>query len=409
MRFSPIRSLLFFSGMAKYYPQSLVLNEVEANLFAIIMESLHWKNKPTIARVAGGWVRDKLMGRDSVDIDIALDDQTGVEFANNLNEYLLSRGEAVRSVAVIQCNPAQSKHLETANIRVLGYDIDCVNLRAETYANTRFPTIRMGTPLEDALRRDFTINSLFYNINTRTVEDFTNMGLEDLEVGKIRTPMSPFLTFKDDPLRVLRAVRFAGRFYPFRIDEELLAAAKHPEISNALKEKITKERILKECEGMLTHSDSRPFVSLALLKDMHLLPSIIVPPAPEAVAAWPHSSLFSDERPADVLLRWEAFSMEAVRWTTVLLALARRGVSIGDRQEHSAGAGASSSMDVAGEVAEASIVSATDFGTEELSAPLLTAHSRIAYWASLVAGFSSLSITEKHRAVFLPEVGVPFT
>ena len=69
-----------------------------------------------------------------------------------------------------------------------------------------------GSATDDAYRRDLTINSLFYNINLRCVEDFTGMGMEDLTKGAVRTPLPPRTTFLDDPLRILRAVRFAARF-----------------------------------------------------------------------------------------------------------------------------------------------------------------------------------------------------
>lgn len=70
------------------------------------------------------------------------------------------------------------------------------------FIETRIPEVRLGTALEDAQRRDFTINALFYNINERAIEDFTGQGLTDLMAGIIRTPISPYITFKDDPLRV---------------------------------------------------------------------------------------------------------------------------------------------------------------------------------------------------------------
>ena len=82
-----------------------------------------------------------------------------------------------------------------------------------------------GTPEQDAFRRDFTINSLFYNINTGTVEDFTGRGIEDMKFGIIRTPLPAKETFIDDPLRVLRAIRFASRF-GFSLDESLVEAAR---------------------------------------------------------------------------------------------------------------------------------------------------------------------------------------
>jgi hypothetical protein len=70
----------------------------------------------------------------------------------------------------------------------------------------------MGTAQQDSERRDFTINALYYNIHTNLVEDLVG-GLRDLEQKIIRTPLSPMTTFSDDPLRILRAARFAGRYY----------------------------------------------------------------------------------------------------------------------------------------------------------------------------------------------------
>ena len=82
------------------------------------------------------------------------------------------------SVGGIKSNPDQSKHLETATLRVMGFELDFVNLRAEEYTDTRIPVMRIGTALEDAMRRDLTINALFYNLNRRTVEDFTGQGIQ---------------------------------------------------------------------------------------------------------------------------------------------------------------------------------------------------------------------------------------
>lgn len=104
-------------------------------------------------------------------------------------------------MGVIQANPDQSKHLETATLRLHGLPIDLVHLRSEKYTEeSRIPTIEVGTPEEDARRRDFTINSLFYNINLQKVEDLTGTGLEDLRNGIIRTPLDPQITFSDGVL-----------------------------------------------------------------------------------------------------------------------------------------------------------------------------------------------------------------
>ena len=138
------------------------------------------------------------MGRESLDIDIALDNMLGKEFAEQVNTYLKSHGQETHHVAVIMSNPEQSKHLETARMRVRGLWIDLVNLRSEEYAqHSRIPVMTFGTPQQDAFRRDFTINAMFYNVNEEVVEDFTGKGLDDLRDGIIRTPLPPKETFMD--------------------------------------------------------------------------------------------------------------------------------------------------------------------------------------------------------------------
>lgn len=90
-------------------------------------------------------------------------------------------------------------------------------------ASPRFAPQRIGTPEEDALRRDITINTLFYNVHTRQIEDHTHLGLSDLAHKLVRTPLDPLQTFRDDPLRVLRCVRFASRFGYALVDEVKMA------------------------------------------------------------------------------------------------------------------------------------------------------------------------------------------
>lgn len=122
-------------------------------------------------RVAGGWVRDKLMGKESKDIDIALDDIYGEDYAKLICKKLYN-GEV--KYGVVKANSEKSKHLETATLKVHGIFIDLVNLRSETYTEeSRVPQIKIGTPEEDAYRRDLTINAMFYNINKGVVEDLT--------------------------------------------------------------------------------------------------------------------------------------------------------------------------------------------------------------------------------------------
>jgi tRNA nucleotidyltransferase/poly(A) polymerase len=167
------------------------------------------------------------MGRESDDIDIALDDMLGEDFANLIRNYLnknLAADSKKVSYGVIKANKALSKHLETANIKIYDVLIDLVNLRPADVDGEG-----MGTPEEDAFRRDLTMNSLFYNINEGKVEDCTGMGLKDIELKLVRTPLSAMETFTDDPLRLLRSIRFSKRF-GFTIHPEIYECAKHPKI-----------------------------------------------------------------------------------------------------------------------------------------------------------------------------------
>lgn len=162
-----------------------------------------------------------------------------------------------------------SKHLETATIRVEGQMIDLVNLRSETYTeDSRVPTIEFGSPSEDAYRRDLTINSMFYNINEEKIEDWTERGISDLRSNLIRTPLEPLQTFLDDPLRVLRTIRFANRF-EFEIVPEIFAAAKNPQVRDFVLNKVSFERYGIELDKMF--QGNRPETSAAQLHDFELL------------------------------------------------------------------------------------------------------------------------------------------
>lgn len=97
----------------------------------------------------------------------------------------------------------------------------------------------MGTPLTDALRRDFTINSLFYNLDTKLVEDWTEQGITDLHRKILRTPLPPLVTFKDDPLRVLRCFRFKARFN-FTVHESIYESLLNHEVHESLRTKVSK-------------------------------------------------------------------------------------------------------------------------------------------------------------------------
>lgn len=223
------------------------LSKAEKNLFAFLNEFVEQECPGTVLRVAGGWVRDHLLGLQSNDIDITVSNMSGEALARKLAAYMDKTGFAHRGITVVKSNPEQSKHLATAMLNVFGFDIDFANLRKETYADSRIPTTEPGTPKEDAQRRDLTINSLFYNIHTQNVEDYIG-GLRDLEQKIARTPIDPVKTFMDDPLRILRIIRFATRF-SLSVSDDIYQAAIKPEVQSALDTKVSRERVWKEMAG----------------------------------------------------------------------------------------------------------------------------------------------------------------
>ena len=258
------------------------LTAAEQQLVQVLKGTLSRFGLKTEVRIAGGWVRDKLLGRNSNDVDVALDDTTGAAFARLVNEHLALGGHKTCKIGVIAANPEQSKHLETATFNVLGLAVDFVNLRSEEYCDeSRIPKVLFGSAREDAERRDFTINSLFYNVNKGELEDLTGQGLADLRSGVIRTPLPPARTFCDDPLRMLRAVRFASRFR-FALDPSVEEALRLPDNAKALVTKISRERVGAEVSAMLRGPN--PQDSVELLARFDLLPLVFAVPEPPAAA-----------------------------------------------------------------------------------------------------------------------------
>jgi tRNA nucleotidyltransferase (CCA-adding enzyme) len=253
-----------------------------------------------VLRWTGGWVRDKLLKVPSHDIDVAINNMTGEHFGLKMQEYLeipghaekhgllegtenMSAHEKAKKVAPglhkIEANPEKSKNLETATTKILGIDLDLVNLRKETYNEvSRNPEMEFGTAEEDAVRRDATVNAMFYNLHTCQVEDFTGRGHDDMAAGIIRTPLEPYQTFKDDPLRVLRLIRFASRL-DYKIDPETEKAMGNTEIQEVLKIKISRERVGIELEKML--KGPRPRMALELIDRFGLYRTVFTDPTRE--------------------------------------------------------------------------------------------------------------------------------
>ena len=256
---------------------SVRLSEQEDRIFTALLDASEAMGRGTTLRAAGGWVRDKLLGNDSCDIDIALDNVPGDEFAQFLHDREKASG-AMSSIGVVKENPDQSKHIRTASFRFHGFDLDINNLRSETYTeHSRIPEVKFAKhPCEDALRRDFTINALYYNLNTKEVEDFTGTGLSDLEAGIIRTPLPASRTFVDDPLRVLRAIRFGTRF-GFALDKEVIDAFGHEDVRSGLMNKVSRERVGIEISKMMKHKNALKAVELLISSGLIRL--VLTPPA----------------------------------------------------------------------------------------------------------------------------------
>jgi tRNA nucleotidyltransferase (CCA-adding enzyme) len=230
------------------------LTEVERKIFALLKECVVVNGLQVNLRVAGGWVRDKILGLESHDVDIAIDTMMGETFTNHLCAFMKTKNLEARAVGVIQSNPDRSKHLETATMALFGQPVDFVNLRAEEYAaGSRIPQkVIFGSPMEDALRRDITINSLFYHIQNETIEDWTGKGLLDLVEGIIRTPLCPETTLLDDPLRLLRMVRFGSR-YGYALVPDIIETAKLPRVKEAFLAKVSRERVGIEFEKTVSN------------------------------------------------------------------------------------------------------------------------------------------------------------
>ena len=245
--------------------KQFVLTDLERKIFDTLLRANQMFRLGTTFRVAGGWVRDKLLGKDSDDLDIALDNLTG----RQMEEVLLKMGVnyGVGKSYTVKADVEKSKHLDTVAIEIWGQKIDFVNLRTEQYGESRVPTMEMGTPDVDAQRRDLTINALFYNVNTGQIEDYVG-GLQDLETMTLRTPLDPRKTFMDDPLRMMRVLRFYSRYPNASIDPKLLQAMALPEVLEAYRKKVSSERAGPEIMKML--AGARPAEALRYMFDTGL-------------------------------------------------------------------------------------------------------------------------------------------
>ena len=215
------------------------------------------KVKEQQAFVIGGFVRDFLLKRsDPKDIDIVTEG-SGIELA-----------EAVAKEYNPRPKVSVFKRFGTAMIRVGNYDLEFVGARKESYTpDSRKPFVEGGTLEDDQKRRDFTINALAISLNEENYGELVDPfeGITDLKKKIIRTPLNPDITYSDDPLRMIRAIRFATQLN-FTIEKESFEAIK----KNAQRfDILSKERIMDEFNKIMMAP--QPGVGLKLLHEAGLL------------------------------------------------------------------------------------------------------------------------------------------
>ena len=233
-----------------YFPEA-----IQQSVFKIVNKAAKQLGKP--AFVIGGYVRDYLLKRKKAkDIDFVVIGN-GIELARNVAKLLPGNPQ----VTVY-------KNFGTAMIKTGDMILEFVGARKESYhKNSRKPVVENGTMTDDQNRRDFTINALAISLNDedwgKLIDPFN--GLQDLKMQIIRTPLDPDITFSDDPLRMIRAIRFASQLQ-FKIHPETLEAIKRNK--NRLKI-LSKERIIDEFNKIMSHD--KPSVGLRLLFETGLL------------------------------------------------------------------------------------------------------------------------------------------
>jgi len=251
------------------------------------------------AWIVGGYVRDRLLGRPHPDVDVVVEDGKGFDLARRF-AHLAGADE-----------PVIFERFGTAQVTVPGHLVEFVSARRESYApDSRKPLTQDATLDEDLRRRDFTVNTLLMDFDGN-VHDPLGRGLADLEARVLRTPSDPMRIFNDDPLRTLRAIRFAAQL-GFDLAPDLLPAMRQ------LRDRVgppalSVERVADELRKMLL--SNRPDLAFDLLDKAGLLDVIL----PELAACkgvqqggyhthdvFGHTLLAVAATPADIVVRLAA-------------------------------------------------------------------------------------------------------
>ena len=221
------------------------------------------------AFLVGGFVRDRLLGAGAADAD--LDSGLGADVDVVVED---GRGQAMAEAfarAVGARPPVVFPRFGTAQVTVGGALVEFASARAESYApDSRKPAVRPATVAEDQRRRDFTVNTLLMDLDGEVLDPL-GRGLPDLEARVLRTPLDPERTFDDDPLRMLRAIRFAAQL-GFQLDDSLVPAMRRLR-ERARPPVVSVERTREELQKMLV--SPRPALALGLLDEAELLAGLL--------------------------------------------------------------------------------------------------------------------------------------
>ena len=217
------------------------------------------RERGATAWIVGGYVRDRLLGRPHGEVDVVVEGGDALAFARRFAELADA------------APPVTFERFGTAQVTLPGRLVEFVTARAESYApDSRKPAVRPATLEEDLRRRDFTVNTLLLDLDGKVHDPIG--GRADLEAKVLRTPADPQQTFADDPLRMLRAIRFSAEL-GFSLAPDLLPAMRRLK-GRLAPPVVSVERIADELRRML--SSERPKLGLELLDEAGLL-SVVLP------------------------------------------------------------------------------------------------------------------------------------
>lgn len=275
-------------------------HDICSYLNSLIIGTKYYGNVYTV----GGCVRDELMGNEIKDIDMVVSwPNGGVKFA----EWLYDN-------AYLSHEPILYPTYGTSMFRLKEYpdvELEAVQTRKEQYKdrNSRNPETCYGTLMEDCMRRDLTINSLYYNITTGDVLDLTGNGKADIENHVIRVTSDPDIVYSDDALRILRCIRFSSRF-GWEISKDTFDGMKRNVDRLSI---ITKERVQDEFNKMLACNN--PVMALRMIKVIGAM-KYIIPELEETYdmeqnkyhfgTVWEHTLCTVDNVENDLVLRMSA-------------------------------------------------------------------------------------------------------